>query len=178
MHSPPLIIPNPPDVEAEQPEPPELQYYVLQAGKITGPFTILRIVEMAVAHTVGRNDFIQIAGSSQWRSLPETLNPTLQPPDGTSPAPDWATIIDWAWLRLRYNIDEKSLLAGLACLLMALIGVLLSQWTLIFWGPLMAPPIAAALALLRKKHYIAGALLLAATGMIPVLAKHWVAFAS
>ena len=173
----PNIIPNPPDVDEPEPTPPELHYYVLQRGKIAGPFTILRIVEMAVARTVGRGDFIQITGSSQWRSLPETLNPALPPPEGTSPAPNWATTLHWAWLRLRYNLDEESLAAGCACLGIAAVGVLLSQWSLAFWGPLLIPPVIAAISLLRKKRYVAGALLITAVTLFPSLAKRWGAFA-
>ena len=172
----PKIIPNPPDVEQPESAPPELHYYVLQRGKIVGPFTIQRIVEMAVTHTVGSSDFIQVAGSSQWRSLSETLNPTLPAPEGTSPAPDWTTIFAWAWLRLRYNLDEKSLAAGWACLAIAVLGVLFSQWSLAFWGPLLIPPVIAAIALLRKKRHIAAALLIAAVAALPSLAKLWVEF--
>lgn len=170
------IIPNPPEVDEPEPTQPELQYYVLQSGKIAGPFTIRRIVEMAIAHTVGRADFIQVAGGSQWRSLSETLNPALPPPEGIAPAPDWTTILDWSWLRLRYNLDEKSLAAGLVCLSIAVLGVLLSQWSLVFWGPLCIPPIIAAISLLRKKRYVAAGLLVIAIASLPWLAKLWVEF--
>lgn len=170
------IIPNPPEVDEPELTTPELQYYVLQSGRIAGPFTIRRIVEMAVSHTVGRSDFVQVAGGSQWRLLSETLNPALPPPEGTAPAPDWRTIVDWAWLRLRYNIDEKSLAAGLACLGISVLGVLLSQWSLAFWGPLCVPPIIAAIALLRRKRYVAAGLLVVAVAALPWVAKLWVAF--
>lgn len=173
----PIIIPNP--IEVEEYSLPEdvareVHYYILRCGKILGPFTIKRVMEMAITHTVGRSDFVQIAGSSQWLSLPVALDPTAAPPDGTNPAPDLKTIARWAWMRLRYNIDEKSLWAGTLCLSMAVIGVLCTQWPVVFWGPLVLPPIAAAWALFRRKQFVAGLVLLAVAASIPWLAPFWV----
>ncbi len=169
----PVIIPNPVDEdESTDPEPavPEVYYYVLQTGRIAGPFTIKRVVEMALTHTVNRSDFVQIAGSSQWLPLPVALDPSVPPPEGTNPAPQWTSILAWCWLRLRYNLDEKSLLAGWICLGIAVLGVLLSQWQLAFWGPLTLPPLVAAIALIRQRRFFAGGLLLAADAMIPWIA--------
>ena len=100
----------------------------------------------------------------------------MQPPDGTSPAPDWKTIASWGWLRLRYNLDEQSLLAGCICLGIAVLGVLLTQWSAAFWGPLLLPPIFAVASLLRKKQFIAGGLLLAGVAAVPMLAQQWAGF--
>lgn len=172
----PTIIPNPiEEEESSAPEfaPREVYYYVLQCGKIVGPFTIKRVLEMALTHTVGRGDFVQIAGSAQWLSLPIALDPSAAPPDGTNPAPDCKTILRWAWMRLRYNIDEKSLWAGIACLAIALVGVLCAQWAFVFWGPLVLPPVVAAWALLRRKRFLAGAVMLAAAASISWLARYW-----
>ncbi len=173
----PIIIPNP--IEADEPSYTEsvvreLHYYVLRCGKILGPFTIKRVMEMAITHTVGRSDFVQIAGSTQWLPLPIALDPTAAPPDGTNPAPDWRTILRWAWMRLRYNIDEKSLWAGAICLAISLIGVLCTQWPVVFWGPLVVPPLVAAWALLRRKRFVAGGILLALAASIPWMASFWV----
>ena len=173
----PIIIPNPVEEdESSAPEalPREVHYYVLRCGKILGPFTIKRVMEMAITHTVGRSDFVQIAGSSQWVPLPVALDPSARPPDGTNPAPDWLTISRWAWMRLRYNIDEQSLWAGCTCLTIALIGVLCTQWSVVFWGPLVLPPIVAAWALLRRKRFVAGGILFASAASIPWLATLWV----
>ena len=173
----PTIIPNPIEDDesfTSEAAPLEVHYYVLRCGKILGPFTIKRVMEMAITHTVGRSDFVQIAGSTQWLPLPIALDPTSAPPDGTNPAPDLGTILRWAWMRLRYNIDEKSLWAGAACLAIALIGVLCTQWPVVFWGPLVVPPVVAAWALLRRKRILAGSVLLVAAASIPWLAPYWV----
>ena len=171
----PLIIPNPVDEDAStDPESavPEVYYYVLQTGRIAGPFTIKRVVEMALTHTVNRSDFVQIAGTAQWLPLPLALAPSVPPPDGTSPAPRWASILAWCWLRLRYNLDEKSLPAGWACLGIAVVGVLLSQWQLAFWVPLALPSLVAAVALLRRRRFVAGGILLIAVAVLS-----WIAIA-
>lgn len=174
----PLIIPNPVVDGDSEPEAPEVYYYVLQAGRIAGPFTIKRVLEMALTKTVGKRDFVQIAGASEWLPLPRALDPDMPLPDGMRPAPDWRTIADWAWLRLRYNLDEKSLSAGCFCLSIAVLGVSLSQWSVAYWGPLMLPPIIAGVALLLRKRFIAGLILLLAVTMVPLLAMRWVGFAS
>lgn len=166
----PLIIPNPVVEDAStdpEPDVPEVYYYVLQTGRIAGPFTIKRVVEMALTHTVNRSDFVQIAGTAQWLPLPVALAPSVPPPDGTNPAPRWASILAWCWLRLRYNLDEKSLQAGWICLGIAVVGVILSQWQLAFWGPLTLPPLVSAITLIRRRRFFAGGLLLAADAMIP-----------
>jgi hypothetical protein len=150
---------------------PEQYYYVLQTGKISGPFTIKRLVEMALSRTVSRGDFVQVAGSSDWQLLPVALDPSVPPPEGTSPAPEFKTIASWSWLRLRYNLDEKSLLAGCVCLGISVLGVLFSRWTVIFWGPLILPPLVAGVALVRKRRIFAGVLLLLAVLMVPILAR-------
>jgi hypothetical protein len=155
---------------------PEVYYYVLQNGSIAGPFTIKKVVEMAITHTVKRSDFVQAAGSSEWLLLPLALDPGTPAPDGTSPAPDWKTIASWSWLRLRYNLDEKSLAAGCICLAIAVLGVLVSQWSAAFWGPMLLPPIFAVASLLRKKRYVAGLLLLAGVAAVPLLAQKWAGF--
>ena len=172
----PLEILHLDDSDSSEIVEPEVYYYVLQNGRIAGPFTIKRIVELAISRTVKRSDFVQVAGTAEWLLLPTALDPATPPPDGTSPAPDFQTIASWSWLRLRYNLDEQSLLAGCICLAMAVLGVLVSQWSAAFWGPLLLPPIFAVAALLRKKQYAAGLLLLAGIAAVPLLAQKWAGF--
>lgn len=164
--------------ESEGPEIVEKEryYYVLQNGSIAGPFAIEKVVKLAISRAVKSSDFVQVAGTEDWLLLPTALDPGTPPPEGTSPSPDWGTIATWCWLRLRYNLDEKSLAAGSVCLVMAVLGVLLSQWSAAFWGPLLLPPIVAAGALLRKTQYVAGLLLLAGVAVVPLLAQKWAGF--
>lgn len=169
----PMIIPNPVDANDAEVIEPEQYYYVLQYGKIAGPFTIKRVVEMAVERTVGRRDFVQKAGTSEWLSLPVALNPAEPPPAGTSPAPDWLTIASWLWMRLRYNLDEKSLVAGSACLFVAVIGVLVCNWNTCFWMPFFLPSAVAAITLLRRARFIEGGILTVAVALFPFVVKWW-----
>ncbi len=163
----PVIIPNP----AVPKEPQavggtEPFYYILKAGTIMGPLSIRAIAQLAHSHQLDRGDFLQIAGNSHWLPLATALDPSVPPPAGTPPAPAPMTILRWGWMRLRYNLGEKSLPAGLVCLAMACLGVLLTQWPPAFWGPLVLLPIAAACALLHRRRFVAGLLLLAAVGLL------------
>ena len=99
----PRIIPNSDEPEDSEPQDPEVYYYVLQTGRIAGPFSIKRVVEMALTRTVKGSDFVQVAGSADWKLLPVAIDPSVPPPEGTSPAPDWMTIASWAWLTARWT---------------------------------------------------------------------------
>lgn len=173
----PVIIPNP--VEMEEPRQEgerEAFYYILKAGTIMGPISIRTIARMAHAHQLTRGDFVQIAGNANWLPLAEALDPGVPPPDGTPPAPEFPAIMRWSWMRLRYNLGEKSLSAGLVCLGMASLGVMLTQWPSAFWAPLLVPPVLAFIRLLRKRRFVAGAFLFAGIATIPLLAQKWVGF--
>ena len=173
----PVIIPNPvvpeePHRDAER----EPFYYILKDGTIMGPLSIRSIARMAHAHQLTRGDFLQIAGNSNWLPLAAALDPGSPPPDGTPPSPGFPTIIRWSWMRLRYNLGEKSLAAGLVCLGMASLGVMLTQWPSAFWAPLLVPPALAFIQLLRKRRFVAAAFLFAGIATVPLLAQKWVGF--
>ncbi|MEK0449055.1 MAG: domain 2 [Verrucomicrobiota bacterium] len=173
----PVFIPNPSEIVTPPDETErEAFYYILRTGAIMGPLSIRTIARMAHAHQLTRGDFVQIAGNSNWLPLAEALDPGVPPPDGTPPAPEFPAIMRWSWMRLRYNLGEKSLSAGLVCLGMASLGVMLTQWPSAFWAPLLVPPVLAWIRLLRKRRFVAGAFLFAGIASIPLLAQKWVGF--
>jgi hypothetical protein len=113
-------------------------------------------------------DFVQVDGRVVWQPLGRVLEATEAELKGAV-APDWSTILKWAWLRLRYNLDEQSLRTGGVCLLIGTLSLALSHWEFVFWLPWFLAAAVAGLSLLRRKHEGHGALLLAAVIVLPLL---------
>jgi GYF domain 2 len=167
----PIITPNPVTDDEAPPcgDGVEAQlYFVLRQGEILGPFTFKRLIELTLAKTVSRDDFVQESGSFEWVPLRWVLDPDNAPREDGAHAPQWKTLISWCWMRLRYNLDERSLPAGLTCLGLSIAGLLLSRWPSVFWAPWSVLAFVAGIALYRRGRVAAGISLMLASAVVPV----------
>jgi len=167
----PVITPNPIEDDTTPGAPDQYEthlYFVLRHGEILGPFTFKSLLELTVAKTVSRDDFVQKSGSFEWVPLRWVLDPENAPREDGAHAPQWKTLLSWCWMRLRYNLDECSLQAGLLCLGFSIAGLLLSHWPVIFWAPWSVLSFIAGVALYRRNRVAAGIALMLASAVVPV----------
>jgi len=71
-------------------------------------------------------------------------------------APDWNCILKWAWLRLRYSLDEQSVRAGVVCLAGGALSMALCRWPIAFVLPWLVAAAVAGIALIRRRREIVG----------------------
>ena len=149
------------------PNPPGDEFYVLKNGGMHGPFTRAELQDRFTQGILAMEDFVQAEGVPIWQPLARILGSEDTIPRGAL-APDWKSIITWAWLRLRFDLDENAVVAGWICLGIGFAALLLSRWTFIFWFPWMMASLIASLALWQRRHMFAGGLLLGATIALPM----------
>jgi hypothetical protein len=113
-------------------------------------------------------DFVQVEGQVVWQPLGRILEASEEELRGAV-APDWVCILKWAWVRLRYNLDEQGALAGVTCLVLGTLSLALSNWPFVFWIPWFLAAVVAAIALFRRKREAAGGLILLAVLTVPWL---------
>lgn len=142
-------------------------YYVLRRGEILGPFLLSSLEDLVKEKRVEYDDFVQQAGDCDWTPLRWLLVPSSAEALDGALAPTWRTLLKWSWLRLRYNIDEKSLPAGWVCLGFALCGVFLSRWPLLLWAPWAVFAFFGGVALYHRKRTAAGISLMLSAALIP-----------
>ena len=113
------------------------------------------------------DDFVQQTGSSEWLPLRWLLVPNDARDLEGALAPTWRTLMKWAWLRLRYNLDEQSLYAGWVCLALALGGLFLSRWPMLLWAPWAVLAFFGGIALYRRGRPGSGIALMIAAALVP-----------
>ena len=153
---------------SESPRPPADAFYVLKQGGMHGPFTREELHARFTAGIFAMEDFVQAGGVPIWQPLARVLGNEDVNPHGAI-APDWKSLVTWAWLRLRFDLDEQSVVAGWACLGIGLVALVLSHWTFVFWLPWVLASLLAALALWQRRRFLSGAFLLAAAIGLPML---------
>jgi hypothetical protein len=148
------------------------EFYVLKQGNILGPFTRERL-RAALAHReLNPEDFAQTGGEPFWQPVSRLIG-EVEPELRGAIAPDWKSLIQWAWLRLRYDIDERSEIAGSVCLGVGLLVLALSHWTFLFWLPWTGAALLASVALLQRRRYLVGILLLIGVILLPLGVFMW-----
>jgi hypothetical protein len=156
---------NPIQSGIQKPEAPDVaslrHYYVLQAGFIAGPFTQEQLLTHTLQRTFGRDDVVQIAGRADWMPLGAALDSAGA--SEVKAAPEWQVILRWAWIRLRYNLDERSLRAGLVLTGISTLFVIASRVRGALWMPWLVLACAAGIALLRQKKQALAALVILAS---------------
>ena len=145
----------------------ENPYYVLRRGEILGPLDLEQLKELIVAERLAYDDFVQQAGSAEWLPVRWLLIPEESQDLEGALAPTWRTLIKWAWLRLRYNLDEQSLSAGWVCLGLAMTGLFLSRWPVLLWAPWAILAFLGGIALYRRNRPGSGISLMIAAALIP-----------
>ena len=95
----------------ESPHSPVDQFYVLKQGGMHGPFTREELRERFRGGHLDMEDFVQMEGVPIWQPLARILGNEDTVPHGAI-APDWKSLMTWAWLRLRYDLDEQSVVAA------------------------------------------------------------------
>ena len=153
---------------SDSPHPPCDEFYVLKQGGMHGPFTRAELQARFAEGILAMEDFVQAEGVPIWQPLARILGNEDTVPHGAI-APDWKSLLTWAWLRLRYDLDEQSVVTGWVCLGIGLAALVLSHWTFIFWLPWMIAALLASLALWQRQRVVPGALLLAAAVGLPLL---------
>jgi hypothetical protein len=148
------------------------EIYVLKQGNILGPFTRERVRGALDSGELNPEDFAQTGGLAIWQPVIRVLGDYEYELRGAI-APDWRSLLHWAWLRLRYDIDENSENAGLFCLGVGLVVLALSHWTFLFWLPWVGAALLASVALLQRRRFIAGILLLIAVILMPLGVFIW-----
>src|SRR6478609_4449544 len=139
--------------------PPE--YYVMKGGQILGPFSVEELRAAVDEQQFDMADFVQTGGLAIWRPISRVLGVDGSIPIGAV-APDWQSILNWAWLRLKYNLEEQSLVAGLVCLGLGVTALFLARFAFLswlIWLPWFVPAALAAVALMRRRQMIVGAAL-------------------
>ena len=149
-------------------EPPDGNpYYVLRRGEILGPFDMERLRELVAASSLEYDDFVQQTGNSEWLPLRWLLIPNEAQALEGALAPTWRTLLKWAWLRLRYNLEAQSLSAGWVCLGLAMAGLFLSRWPMLLWAPWAVLAFLGGVALYRHERPGSGIALMLAAALIP-----------
>jgi hypothetical protein len=148
--------------------PPPPDYFVLKGGHILGPFDIDELRAAISENRIDLSDFVQTGGLPIWRPLARVLGMDGSTSYGAV-APDWRSILTWAWLRLRYNLDEQSLAAGLIFFGIALVALPLARFSFLIWLPWLIPAAVAAVALIRRRQVLPGVALLLAVCAVPIL---------
>ena len=162
-------VPDNSRVEEPSANSPANQYYVLKGREILGPFSTEDLeAGLANGHFAG-TDFVQVEGHASWLPLQHLISDPQDDMRGAL-APTWGTILSWLWLRFRYNLGEQSLAAGIVCVAVGLLSLVLSRWPIVFWLPWTVAAAVAAFALLRRRQAREGWLLLAAAACVPVIA--------
>ena len=149
-------------------ESPDDAFYVLKQGSMHGPFTRAELHARFTEGALAMEDFVQVEGVPIWQPLARILGNEDTIPHGAI-APDWRSLLTWVWLRLRFDLDHKSVVTGWVCLSIGLLSLALSHWTFIFWLPWILAALLAALALCQRRRMVAGALLLAAALGLPLV---------
>ncbi len=144
------------------------KFYVLKQGGMHGPFTRAELQSRFTDGILAMEDFVQAEGVPIWQPLARILGNEDTIPHGAI-APDWRSLLTWVWLRLRFDLDHKSIVTGWVCLGIGLLSLALSHWPFIFWLPWMIAALLAALALCQRRRMVAGALLLAAALGLPLV---------
>ena len=152
----------------ESPDASGDAFYVLKQGGMHGPFTREELQARFTQGVLAMEDFVQAEGVPIWQPLARVLGNEDTVPNGAI-APDWKSLLTWIWLRLRFDLDHQSVVTGWVCLGIGLVALVLSHWTFIFWLPWFLAAILAALALWQRRRMVAGALLLAAAIVLPLL---------
>lgn len=154
-------------VPAPNESPVDSPHYVLRRGKILGPFKLEKLTELVSTGTLGYDDFVQQPGSSEWVPLRWLLVPSdAQDLEGAL-APTWRTLLSWAWLRLRFNLMERSLSAGWVGVAIALGALFLSRWPMLLWAPWAVLAFFGGIALFRRERTGAGVALMIASALVP-----------
>ena len=157
---------------SESPAAAGNEFYVLKQGGMHGPFTRADLEARLADGLLSMEDFAQTEGVPIWQPLARILGSEDTVPRGAI-APDWKSIITWAWMRLRYDIDEQSVAAGMVCLGVGLLVLALSHWTFLFWLPWTGAALLAALALLQRRRMVAGLLMLLGVIVLPLGVFIW-----
>jgi len=148
------------------------EFYVLKQGNILGPFTHEELRAALASRELNPEDFAQTGGLPFWQPLSRLIGDVEIELRGAI-APDWKSLIHWAWLRLRYDIDERSEIAGSVCLGVGLLVLALSHWTFLFWLPWTGAALLASVALLQRRRYLLGILLLIGVILLPLGVFMW-----
>ena len=148
------------------------EIYVLKQGNILGPFTRERLRTALAGRELNPEDFAQTGGVPIWQPLSRLLEKNEVELRGAI-APDWKSLLQWAWLRLRYDIDERSEIAGSVCLGVGLLVLALSHWTFLFWLPWIGGALLASVALLQRRRFVVGILLLIGVILLPLGVFIW-----
>ncbi len=152
---------------APNPSPSEGPHFVLRRGEILGPFEVQQLKTLIKDGTLEEDDFVQQVGNSEWLPLRWLMFPGEARNLEGAMAPTWRTLLKWAWLRLRYALDEQSFSAGWVCLGFALVGLLLSRWPVLLWGPWAVLAFFGGVALYRRERQGAGIALMLASAIVP-----------
>ena len=157
---------------SESPPPQADAFYVLKQGGMHGPFTREELHARFTSGVLAMEDFVQAEGVPIWQPLARILGNEDTIPHGAI-APDWKSLLTWGWLRLRFDLDEQSIVAGSVCLGVGMLSLLLSRWTFIFWLPWMMAALLAALALFQRRRMIVGGVMMAAAVGLPLAFFAW-----
>ena len=152
---------------SESPKTTDDEFYVLKQGGMHGPFTREELQARFAEGVLVMEDFVQAEGVPIWQPLARVLGDDGGTRRGAI-APDWKSLLTWVWLRLRFDLDEKSIVTGWVCLGIGLAALVLSHWTFIFWLPWIFAALLAALALCQRRRMVAGVALLIAAVVLPL----------
>lgn len=150
------------------PVEPTANLYVLRRGEMFGPFHEEQLRKGVQEGHFAPEDSVQIEGQNDWRPVGSIFGIEEANLRGAV-APDWNAILKWGWLRLRYNLGEQSLAAGSTCLAIGILALALARWPFVFWLPWFGGAVVCAVALLRRKRDLHGALLLIGVVCLPFL---------
>ena len=142
-------------------------YYVMKDGDILGPYTREELKSGVADKRFARHDFAQLDGYPIWRPLARVLGEAPDDLEGAV-APDWRTILLWAWRRFRYHLDEQSDAAGALFLAIGAVTLVLSNWPFLFWAPWFLIAGAAAVLLIGRQRTTPGLLILLGVLGIPL----------
>jgi hypothetical protein len=138
----------------------------------SGPFTRERLRTALASRELNPKTSRRLVAFPIWQPLARIIGDIEVELRGAI-APDWKSLIQWAWLRLRYDIDERSEIAGSVCLGVGLLVLALSHWTFLFWLPWTGAALLAAVALLQRKRFLTGILLLIGVIVLPLGVFIW-----
>ncbi|MDB6152754.1 MAG: hypothetical protein JWL90_1207 [Chthoniobacteraceae bacterium] len=147
-----------------------MEFYVLENGEILGPFSREELAAQVEENVFTMSHMAQEKGRVHWTPISRLFEPQMPVSGGNEAlAPDWRTILRWGYQRLRYGFEDRPMIAAGIGLIGGLLFFCLSFFPVLFWLPWFAAALLASILVVQAGHARSGAVLLAASIILPVL---------
>ncbi|MES2570550.1 MAG: trypsin-like peptidase domain-containing protein [Verrucomicrobiota bacterium] len=147
-----------------------MEFYVLENGEILGPFTREFLAAQVESGVFTARHMAQQKGRAHWTPIFRVLQTGGESfLTEEALAPDWQTILQWGYQRLRFAFEQQPAMVGGVALLGGSLFFFLSFLPALFWLPWFAGALLASILLIRLGKVRLGAAMMAGAVLIPAL---------